>query len=167
MPYPGLQHPEPPPLRRPLMTRTSTGDTQTFKGRAGSVSVGSPGTHKVLFELFERRWWMWDLILSVISPLLPSCWDFSFALGCEVSFFGGIQHFLLMAVQQWVEILEFFQEKMSWFKFILSIHKYLSSLWCFKFFHFLRQPYLKIVVGVAVQSLSYIQLFVTLWTAAR
>ena len=29
--------------------------------------------------------WVWGLILNVISPLLPSCWDFSLAL-------GGIQH---------------------------------------------------------------------------
>ena len=33
------------------------------------------------------------MILNAILPLLPSCWGFSFALGCEVSFFGGIQHF--------------------------------------------------------------------------
>ena len=33
------------------------------------------------------------LILNMISPLLPSCWGFSFALGCGVSFFGGIQHY--------------------------------------------------------------------------
>ena len=33
-----------------LLTRTSAGDTQTPRGRSGSVSVGSPGVHKVLFE---------------------------------------------------------------------------------------------------------------------
>ena len=31
-------------------------------------------------------------MLNVISPLLPSCWGFSFALGRGVSFGGGIQH---------------------------------------------------------------------------
>ena len=36
------------PCSRPLLTRTSTGDTQTLKGRSGSVSVESPGEHKVL-----------------------------------------------------------------------------------------------------------------------
>ena len=72
------------------MTRTSTGDTQTLKGRSGSVSVGSPGVHKVLFEPSERLWRVWSLILNTISPLLPSCQGFSFALGCGVSFFGGI-----------------------------------------------------------------------------
>ena len=30
--------------------------------------------------------------LDVISPLLISCKGFSFALGCSVSFFGGMQH---------------------------------------------------------------------------
>ena len=52
---------------------TSIGDTQTLKGRSGSVSVGFPGVHKVLFELSEYLWWVWSLILNVISPLLPSC----------------------------------------------------------------------------------------------
>ena len=32
------------------------------------------------------------MILNVISPLLLSCWGFSFALGRGVSFFGEIQH---------------------------------------------------------------------------
>ena len=40
----------------------------------------------------ERHWWVWDLILNAISPVLPSCWGFSFALGHGVSFFGGIEH---------------------------------------------------------------------------
>ena len=34
----------------PLLTRASAEDTQTFKGRSGSVSVGSPGARKVLSE---------------------------------------------------------------------------------------------------------------------
>ena len=38
----------------------SAGDTQTLKGRSGSVSVGSlgPGTHKVLFEPSEHLRWV-------------------------------------------------------------------------------------------------------------
>ena len=32
------------------------------------------------------------MILYVIFPLLAFCWGFSLALGCGVSFFGGIQH---------------------------------------------------------------------------
>ena len=58
---------------RLLLTRTSTGDAQTLKGRSGSVSVESPGVHKVLFEHSKCPWWVWGLILNVISPLLLSC----------------------------------------------------------------------------------------------
>ena len=76
---------------RPLLTLTSTGDTQTLQGRSGSVSVGSSGVHKVLFEPSEHLWRVCGLFLNVISPLLPSCWGFSFALGCRVSFFGSGQ----------------------------------------------------------------------------
>ena len=40
------------PHGRPLLTCAFAGDTQTLKGRSGSVSVGSlgPGTLKVLFR---------------------------------------------------------------------------------------------------------------------
>ena len=40
------------PHSRPLLTHASAGDTQTPKGRSGSVSVGflGPGIHKVLLE---------------------------------------------------------------------------------------------------------------------
>ena len=39
------------PHSRPLLTCASAGNTQTLKGRSGSVSVESlgPGAHKVLF----------------------------------------------------------------------------------------------------------------------
>ena len=80
------------PCSRPPLTHTSTGDIQLLKGRSGSVFVGSPGVYKVLFEPSKRLWCVWGLILTVISPLLPSFWGFSFALGRGVSFFGGIQH---------------------------------------------------------------------------
>ena len=77
---------------RPLLTCSSTGDTQTFKGRSASASVGSSGVHKVLFDPSKHLWKVWGLILNAISPLLLSCWGFSFALEHGVSFFGGIQH---------------------------------------------------------------------------
>ena len=38
-----------------------------------------------MFEPSERLWWVWGLILNVILPLLPTCWGFSFALGCGIS----------------------------------------------------------------------------------
>ena len=65
---------------------------ETLKSRSGSVSVGSPGVDKFLFEPSKPLWLVWGFILNVISPLLPSSSGFSFALGCEVAFCGGIQH---------------------------------------------------------------------------
>ena len=73
MPYPGMLHPEPLPLWQTTVTRTSVGDIQTLKGTSGSVSEGSPGMYKVLFEPSEHLWWVWGLILNMISSLLPSC----------------------------------------------------------------------------------------------
>ena len=80
------------PCGRPLLTCTSTGDAQTLEGRSGLVSVEYPGANKVLSEPSKCLWWVWGLILNVISPLLLSCWVFSFALGQGYIFLGGIQH---------------------------------------------------------------------------
>ena len=38
-----------------------------------------------LFEPSEHLWWEWGLILNANLPHLPSCWDFSFALGHGIS----------------------------------------------------------------------------------
>jgi len=102
------------PCGRPLLTPASA-DTQTLNSRSGSVSVGSlgPGANNVFFELSKCFWLVWGLIVNAVSPLLLSCWGFSFGLGCGVSFFGGIQHSPIDGVQQWVAILEFSQGKMS------------------------------------------------------
>ena len=72
----------------------SAGNTKHSKAGLAQSFVGSlgPSDQKVLFEPFKHLWWVWGLILSAISPLLLSCWGFSFALGCGVSFFGGVQH---------------------------------------------------------------------------
>ena len=75
----------------------------------------SPGGTKVLFEPSRHLWQVWGLIVNMISPLLPSCWDVSFAIGCAISFSVGSNIILSMVVQQWVAILEFSQEKMSTF----------------------------------------------------
>ena len=40
MPHPGLLHPEPLPLWQTLLTRASTGDAQTLKGRSGQSLWG-------------------------------------------------------------------------------------------------------------------------------
>ena len=91
MPYPDLLHPEPLP-RQQAIADQYLHKRCSLKGRSGSVSVESPGVHKILFEPSKCLWWVWGLILNMISPLLLSCWGFSFTLECEVSFFGGIQY---------------------------------------------------------------------------
>ena len=76
-----------------------------------------PGAHKVLFEpSFQASLVGMGLAINTVSFLLPSCWGFSFAFVCGVSFFFffGASHILLsMVVQQQVAILEFSQWKMS------------------------------------------------------
>ena len=93
---PGVLQPE------PLSPQQATADPclcrrQTLKGRSGSVSLVclGPGAHQVLLEPSDHLWQVWGLILNMISSLLPAYWGFSFALGCGVSFFGGIQHSLV------------------------------------------------------------------------
>ena len=63
-----------------------------LKGRSDSVSLGSLVVHKVLLEPSKHLQQVWSLSLNVILLLLPSCWGFSFALACGVSFSGRIQH---------------------------------------------------------------------------
>ena len=77
------------PHVRPLPTHASIGDTQTLKGQSGSVSVKTLGP---CMHTSEHLWQVWVLILNAISPLLLSCWGFSSAFGCVVSFFSGIQY---------------------------------------------------------------------------
>ena len=72
-----------------------------------------PGAHKVLFEPSEHFWRIWGLILNLTSPLLPSCWGFSFVLGVAYLFLVGSNILLSMAVPQQGAILELSQEKMS------------------------------------------------------
>ena len=76
---------------RPLLTRTSTGDTQTWFWLS-FCGVFQSWCEQGLFEPSKHLWWVWDLILNATSPLLLFCWGFYFALGHGVSFFGGIQH---------------------------------------------------------------------------
>ena len=71
------------PCDSPLLTRTSTGDTQT-QFCLSLCGVSGSWCTQGLFEPSERLWQEWGLNLNVNSPLLPSCWGFS-ALGCGVS----------------------------------------------------------------------------------
>ena len=68
------------PCGRPLPTRTSIGGAQ----RQFCLSLcGVPGSWcaQGLFEHSEHLWQEWGLILNANSPLLLSCWGFSFVLG--------------------------------------------------------------------------------------
>ena len=71
------------------------------------------------------------LILNVIFPLQPYCWDFLFALEHGASFFFFLVKsniLLSMIVQQWVAILEFSQDKMSAHPSTLPSSKLLSRV---------------------------------------
>ena len=68
----------------PLLTLTSTGDTQT-QFCLSLCGVSGSWCTRGLFEPSECLWWEWGLILNTNLPLLPSCWGFFFALGCRVS----------------------------------------------------------------------------------
>ena len=86
----GLCHTEvhctqsPCPHSSPLLTHTSSGDTQT-QFCLSLCGVSGSWCAQGMFEPSECLWWVWDLILNAISPLLPSCWGFSFAFGHGVS----------------------------------------------------------------------------------
>ena len=72
------------PCGRPLLTCTSTGDTQT-QFCLSLCGVSGSWCTQGLFEPSKCFWQVWGLILKVISPLLPSFWGFSFAFGRGVS----------------------------------------------------------------------------------
>ena len=72
------------PCGSPLLTCTSAGDAQTQFCLSLSGVPGSWCTQG-WFEQSDHLWQEWGLILNVNLPLLPSCWGFSFALGCWVS----------------------------------------------------------------------------------
>ena len=79
------------PWSRPLLTGTLAGGTHT-QFWFSLCGVSGTWCTQDLFEPSECVWWVRGLILNVISPLLPSRWGFSFALGCGISIFDGIQH---------------------------------------------------------------------------
>ena len=78
------------PCGSPPLTCTSPGDAQT---QFCFSLCGVPGSWctQGLLEPSERLWREWGLILNANSPLLSSCWGFSFALGRG----GGISSQLL------------------------------------------------------------------------
>ena len=97
---------------RTLLICTSAGDTQTIKGRSGSVSVGSLvyGVHKVLlgisggYEVWFQKQFRPSYHLTRALPL-PLDVGYLFLVGSNI--------LLLMVVQQQVVILEFSQEEIN------------------------------------------------------
>ena len=76
--------PCPSPCGSPLLTCTSSGDTQT-QFCLSLCGVSGSWCTQVMLEPSEHLWWVGGLFLKVILPLQPSFWGFSFALGCGVS----------------------------------------------------------------------------------
>ena len=90
--------------------------SQGWKAWHEASHFHSSGRASLVF-LFSRLWVTqsagmgFDFI--VFEPLIPSRWGFFFFFGCGLSFFGGFQCLLSMAVQQLVEILVLSQEEKS------------------------------------------------------
>ena len=90
MPYPSLLRPC--PCVSPLLTCTSTGDSQT-QFCLSLCGVSGSWCTQGLFEPFKHLWQEWGLILNANSPPLQSCWGFSFALGVGYLLkFGPVPH---------------------------------------------------------------------------
>ena len=85
LPQEGLCHTQvcctqsPCPCSSPLLTRTSTGGSNTAQIQFcfNLCGVSTSWCAQGLFEPSECLWWEWDLILNMNSPLLPSCLGFS------------------------------------------------------------------------------------------
>ena len=103
------------PCGRPLLTHAFAGDTQTLKGRSGSISCGVPGS-------WYTQGFAWVLWASLVAMGFDSKHDFApptILLGllfCPwtwgIFFWWESNVFLYMVVQWLVAILKFLQ-KMS------------------------------------------------------
>ena len=92
MPHPGLLYPKP----QVYSLWQATADPYFHRRPSNTVLAQSLWDLWVLMCI-TFVWALWvslecmQFILNAVLPL-PSCWGFSFALRCEVSIFGGIQH---------------------------------------------------------------------------
>ena len=85
------------PCNSSLLTHKSTGDAQ-MQFCLSLCGVSGSWCSQRLFKPSEHLWHEWGLSLNVNSHLLPSCWGFSFALGCRVS-----PHSRSSATQPWFQ----------------------------------------------------------------
>ena len=74
----------PTPEASPLLTHTSSGDTQT-QFCISLCRVSGSWCVQGMFEPSDCLWKVQGLILNVSLPLIPCSWGFSFALGHGVS----------------------------------------------------------------------------------
>ena len=95
--YPGLWHPEPLSLWQATADLYLLRDTQTLKGRSGSVSVGSPCAYKVLFEASEH---LWQVFLMPFHPSYHLAGAYPLPLDVRYLFLVGSNILLSMVVQQ-------------------------------------------------------------------
>ena len=81
----------PPTLHQATAAHASTGDCWILTGKSGSVSCGVTAPFSWVLVHTSYVWALWVSLAgvgfdpNVISPLLPSCWGFSFALEHGVS----------------------------------------------------------------------------------
>ena len=71
------------PCSSALLTHISSGDNQTLFCLS-LCGVSGSWCKQGMFEPSEHLWRVWGLV-NAVSPLLQSCWGFSFALGRWVS----------------------------------------------------------------------------------
>ena len=88
-----MPHAEPPrsvaaKLMSPhLATPLEAGLAQSLVGCGVSGSLCTQGFFFFFFEPSKHLWLVWGLFLNTFSPLLPSCWGLSSAVGHGVSSF--------------------------------------------------------------------------------
>ena len=89
--WPGILHPEPLPLWKATADPYLCGSTQTLFWLSLYGAIWSWCAQCFVWALWGSLAGM-DVDSKCDFTPPPSFWDFSFALGHEVSFFGGIQH---------------------------------------------------------------------------
>ena len=117
----------------------SPGHSQESLGQSllGSLLL-SPGSWytQALFELSEHLWWLWDLILNAISPLLQSCWaSLSLDMCYLLSHFSALQppgaaHFIYVIISPGLCLFNVMPGLLNYNHCISTANqKFLKSLW--------------------------------------